>query len=124
VTRSPAAEPEAPQDATAPVPSIKATADFLAGKLAQVNPTSLVHSSTCPMLTLIQPTPSGGKFWMVHALDTGLNIQWGRYKTKGQQTFIPLNQCTGNSSVREMQKRTVDKLRKGYEILMHESRLP
>ena len=124
MTGSPAAEPEAPQGATAPFPTVKVTADFLAGKLANVNPASLVHSSTCPKLTLHQNTVAGGKMWMAHALEEGLNIQWGKSGTRGQQKFIPLNQCTGNDSVKEMLKRTVEKLRKGYIVLLHESRLP
>lgn len=124
MTGSHAAEPEAPQGATAPFPSIKATADFLAGKLVNVNPASLVHISTCPKLTLYQNTPSGGKAWVAHALEEGLNIQWGKCSTRGQQRFIPINQCTGNSSVKELLKRTVDKLRKGYIVLLGESRFP
>ena len=96
---------------------------FLAGKLANVNPARLVHTSTCPKLTLHQNTVSGGKVWVVHALEEGLNIQWGKPGTRGQQKFIPLNQCTGNDSMKEMLKRTVEKLRKGYIVLLHESRL-
>lgn len=124
MTGSPAAEVEALQGATAPFPTIKATADFLAGKLANVTPSSLVHTSTCPKLTLHRNTASGGKMWVAHALEEGLNIQWGKCGTRGQQKFIPINQCAGNSSVLEMQKRTIEKLKKGYEVLLHESRFP
>lgn len=124
MTGSPAAEADAPKGATVPSSTIKATADFLAGKLTNVKPSCLVHTSVCPKLTLHQNTASGGKMWVAHALEEGLNIQWGKCGTRGQQKFIPIEQCSGNSSVLEMQKRTVEKLRKGYVVLLHESRFP
>lgn len=119
---SPAAE--VLQDTTAPFNTIKATADFLASKLSHVNPSSLVHCSTCPKLTLRRNTPSGEKIWIAHAFKEGLNIHWSKWGTRGRQKVISINQCAGNSSVLEMQKRTIEKLKKGYEVLLHESRFP
>ena len=35
----------------------------------------------------------------------GLNIHWSKWGTRGRQKVISINQCAGNSSVLEMQKR-------------------
>jgi predicted DNA-binding WGR domain protein len=90
----------------------------------QGNPDYLLTLPHTPRIALDQATPSGGKFWVGEARDTGFSMRWGRVGTKGTVHHIPRSNCQRGNPVRELKRRALEKLRKGYEIIPQQTQLP
>ena len=90
----------------------------------QNDPDFLLTLPQYPRIALESPSPSGGKYWLGVAMETGLSIRWGKHGTQGTVKHIPIAQCGGNNPVRELKRRFISKMNSGYNIMTHETKLP
>lgn len=90
----------------------------------QSNPDFLLQLPNFPKIALESPSPSGGKFWLGVAMETGISIRWGKDGAKGTVKHIPLIRCRNHNPVLELKHRFMDKMNSGYSIIIHETKLP
>ena len=88
------------------------------------NPDHLLSLPQFPRVALESPSPSGGKFWVGAAMETGVSIRWGKLGTNGTVKHIPLSRCAAYNSALELKRRILDKLDSGYDVIPHETILP
>ena len=67
---------------------------------------------------------SGATFWLGVAMDSGLSVRWGKIGTNGTIKHFALGKCRNNNPVLELKDRILGKLKKGYDIMPHETVLP
>ena len=123
-----AAELEASKDAT--VPSHHSSIKLITQSLDALNaclqraPDFLTTLPQLPRIALEQATPSGGKFWLGVAMDSGVSLCWGKLGSRGSRKHIPIEQCLHKNPVLELKGRVLDKLNNGYDLIPHETTLP
>ena len=91
---------------------------------AQGNPDHLLTLSQFPRIALESPSSSGGKFWLGVAMETGVSVRWGKQGTNGTVKHIPLSECDKGNPVLELKNRVMSKIKKGYDLIPHETTLP
>ena len=118
----------AAQDAAAPVKQYSAklisqTLDILSTH-TRSNPDYLLALTQFPRIALESPSPSGGKFWLGVAMETGVSVRWGKLGTQGTVKHFPLTHCFDGDPSQELKRRVLEKINKGYDIIPHETILP
>lgn len=90
----------------------------------QSDPDFLLTLPQYPRIALESPSVSGGKFWLGVAMENGLSIRWGKMGTQGTLKHFPLQSCKHNNPVLELKNRFARKIKDGYTIIQHETKLP
>ena len=88
------------------------------------NPDYLLTLKEFPRIALESQSSSGGKFWLGVAMETGVSVRWGKLGTQGTVKHFPLTHCFDGDPVKELKRRVLEKLKKGYDIIPHETKLP
>ncbi|MDL2267826.1 hypothetical protein LJC46_07570 [Desulfovibrio sp. OttesenSCG-928-G15] len=57
-------------------------------------------------------------------MENGTAIRWGKGGTQGAIKHIPQSRCHRNNPVLELKRRFLEKIRKGYTLIPHETILP
>lgn len=88
------------------------------------DPDFLLTLPEYPRIALESPSASGGKFWLGVAMETGISVRWGKLGTNGTVKHIPITQCKDKNPVLELKRRFMDKMNNGYNIILHETKIP
>lgn len=106
--------------------SIDLVEQYLSALASQVqtDPDYLLSLRQFPRIALESPSPTGGKFWLGVALETGLSMRWGKLGGQGTVRHVSARRCAQKNPVLELKKRVLQKLRSGYDIIPHETVLP
>lgn len=131
MSRDIAAELDRSKDASVPYSSVNISATQLITQsldaldsCLQSNPDFLDKLRQLPRIALGKATLDGGKFWLGVITPNGVNLRWGKLGTNGTAKHIPCKQCQQRNSVLELKSRVLLKLRKGYDLIPHETVLP
>lgn len=92
--------------------------------LVQNAPDLLLSLPQFPRIALEKWNASGGKYWLIVAMETGVSIRWGKLGRNGTVKHIALSRCARKNPALELKERVLAKLRNGYDIIPHETILP